>query len=107
MRSAVAGRTKANKATTTTLNVDLGRAREALDEFAHAERIIAGKQVLPGTDAKILAGYGMAWGQLGDAGRRADYYRRALAALDKADSAPLLALKRKIAAEADAGSTPQ
>ena len=49
----------------------------------------------------------MAWGQLGDAGRRADYYRRALAALDKADSAPLLALKRKIAAEADAGSTPQ
>ena len=40
------------------------------------------------------------WGKLGDMGKRAEYYRRALAALGKADSTPLLALKRKIAAEA-------
>ena len=79
---------------------DLGRAREALDEYARAERIIAGKAVQPGTDAKILAGQGMAWGRLGDAGKRADHYRRALATLDKADTAPLLELKRRIAAEA-------
>ena len=79
---------------------DLGRAREALDEYAHAERIVAGKAVQPGTEAKILAGFGMAWGKLGDASKRADYYRRALASLDKADSAPLLELKRKIATEA-------
>lgn len=81
---------------------DLGRAREALAEFDHASRIIAGKQVQPGTDAKLLAGYGKAWGQLGDEAKRADYYRRALAALDAADSAPLLELKRKISAEAQA-----
>ena len=79
---------------------DLGRAREALDEYARAERIIAGKAVQPSTDAKILAGQGMAWGRLGDAGKRADHYRRALATLDKADTAPLLELKRRIAAEA-------
>ena len=81
---------------------DLGRPREALDEYAHAQRIIAGKAVQPGTEAKILAGQGMAWGKLGDAGKRADHYRRALATLDKADSAPLQELKRKIAAEASA-----
>ena len=61
---------------------DLGRPREALDEYAHAQRIIAGKAVQPGTEAKILAGQGMAWGKLGDASKRADYYRRALASLD-------------------------
>ncbi|MFT4256382.1 MAG: serine/threonine-protein kinase [Pseudoxanthomonas sp.] len=83
---------------------DLDRPREALEAFAHAERIIAGKQVQAGTDAKIYAGYGMAWGKLGNAAKRADYYRRALAALEKADSAPLLELKRKIAAEAATGS---
>ena len=81
---------------------DLGRPREALDEYAHAQRIIAGKAVQPGTEAKILAGQGMAWGKLGDAAKRADFYRRALASLDKADSAPLQELKRKIAAEASA-----
>ena len=81
---------------------DLGRPREALDEYAHAQRIIAGKAVQPGTEAKILAGQGMAWGKLGDAGKRADHYRRALATLDKADSAPLLELKRRIGAEAAA-----
>ena len=56
----------------------------------------------PGTEAKILAGQGMAWGKLGDAGKRADYYRRALASLEQADSAPLQDLKRRIAAEAAA-----
>jgi len=58
--------------------------------------------VQPGTDAKILAGQGMAWGKLGEEGKRTDYYRRALAALEKADSAPLLELKRRISAEASA-----
>ena len=81
---------------------DLDRPREALDAYAHAERIIAGKSVLPGTEAKIAAGFGRAWGKLGDAAKRADYYRRALAMLDNADSAPLQDLKRKIAAEAAA-----
>ena len=81
---------------------DLGRPREALDAYARAERIIAGKAVQPGTDAKILAGQGMAWGKLGEEGKRTDYYRRALAALEKADSAPLLELKRRISAEASA-----
>ena len=81
---------------------DLGRPREALEAYARAERIIAGKAVQPGTEAKILAGQGMAWGKLGDAGKRADHYRRALATLDKADSAPLLELKRRIGAEAAA-----
>ena len=79
---------------------DLDRPREALAEFAHAERVIAGKPVQPGTEAKILAGQAMAWGTLGDAGKRADYYRRALASLEQADSAPLQDLKRRIAAEA-------
>ena len=79
---------------------DLGRAREALDAYAHAQRIIAGKAVQPGTDAKILAGQGMAWGKLGDHAKRADYYRRALASLGEPDNAPMQALKRKIAAEA-------
>lgn len=81
---------------------DLGRPREALEAYARAGRIIAGKAVQPGTDAKILAGQGMAWGKLGDEGKRADHYRRALATLDKADSAPLLELKRRIGAEAAA-----
>jgi eukaryotic-like serine/threonine-protein kinase len=81
---------------------DLGHAREALAEYAHAERIIAGKAVQPGTDAKILAGQGMAWGRLGDPGKRADHYRRALATLENADTAPLQELKRRISAEASA-----
>ncbi|MBS0226706.1 MAG: serine/threonine protein kinase [Proteobacteria bacterium] len=79
---------------------DLGRAHEAMDAYAYAEKIISGKKVQPGTDAKIYAGEAIAWGKLGDMGKRAEYYRRALAALGKADSTPLLALKRKIAAEA-------
>ena len=81
---------------------DLDRPREALAEYAHAERIIAGKAVQPGTDARILAGQAMAWSKLGDAGKRADYYRRAQASLEQADSAPLQQLKRRIAAEAAA-----
>ncbi|WP_394696036.1 protein kinase [Pseudoxanthomonas japonensis] len=81
---------------------DLGRAHEALEAYAHAERIIAGKAVQPGTEAKILAGQGMAWGTLGDAGKRADHYRRALATLDKVDTPPLMELKRRISAEASA-----
>ena len=81
---------------------DMGRAREALDAYAHAETLIAGKAVQPGTDAKIFAGYGKAWGKLGDANKRADYYRRALAALNNADSAPLQKLRDKIAVEAAA-----
>ena len=84
---------------------DLGRAREALAEYAVAERIIAGKVVQPGTDAKILAGQGMAWGKLGDHAKRADYYRRALSVLETADSAPMQELRRKIAAEASATAT--
>lgn len=82
---------------------DLGRARDALAAYGHAEKLIAGKVVQPGTDAKLYAGYAMAWGRLGDEAKRAAYYQRALAALDKADSAPLLELRRKIAAEASAG----
>ena len=81
---------------------DMGRAREALDAYAHAETLIAGKAVQPGTDAKIFAGYGKAWGKLGDANKRTDYYRRALAALNNADSAPLQKLRDKIAVEAAA-----
>lgn len=79
---------------------DMGRAREALEWFERAENLIAGKTVQPGTDARLYAGYGMAWGKLGDEGKRAEYYRRALAALDGADSAPLLELRDKIATEA-------
>lgn len=79
---------------------DLNRPQEALAAFSRAEKLIAGKTVQPGTDAKIYAGYAMAWGRLGDETKRAAYYHRALAALEKSDSAPLLELRRKIAAEA-------
>ena len=82
-----------------TLN-DLNRPREALDQYHHAERIIEGKQVQPGTLARILAGYGMAWGRLGDADKRDDYYRRALAELGTAKTAALVALRTEIGAEA-------
>ena len=44
----------------------------------------------------------MAWGRLGDAGKRDDYYRRALADLVDAKDAPMLALRKDIAAEASA-----
>jgi serine/threonine-protein kinase len=81
---------------------DLNRPREALETFAHVQRIIEGKQTLPGTDAKIYAGQAMAWGKLGDAEQRTALYRRALAALEHANSAPLQQLKRKIATEAAA-----
>lgn len=83
---------------------DLGRPREALAQFEHAERITAGKQVLPGTQARILAGYAMAWGKLGDAGKRDDYYRRALADLDGADAGALVSLRKDIAKEAAAAT---
>ena len=86
-----------------TLN-DLHRPREALEQYARAERVTAGKQAQPGTQAKILAGQAMAWGQLGDAGKREDYYRRALAELDGAEGAALLTLRKEIATEA--GITP-
>ena len=56
----------------------------------------------PGTQTRILAGYAMAWGRLGDAGKRDDYYRRALADLVDAKDAPMLALRKDIAAEASA-----
>ena len=84
---------------------DLGRPREALAQFEHAERITAGKQGQPGTQARILAGHAVAWGKLGDAGKRNDYYRRALAELDDAEAAALLALKKEIASDAAAAST--
>ena len=81
---------------------DLDRPREALAQFERAERIARDSQVPPGTRARILAGYAMAWGRLGDAGKRDDYYRRALADLVDAKDAPMLALRKDIAAEASA-----
>ncbi len=84
---------------------DLNRPKDALDAFAHAQGLIEGKAVQPGNNAKVLAGMAMAWGKLGDANKRADYYRRALAALDGADSASLQQLRRKISAEAAAAQT--
>lgn len=81
---------------------DLERPREALAQFERAERIVRGTQVQPETQARILAGYAMAWGRLGDAGKRDDYYRRALAELVDAKGAPMLALRKDIAAEATA-----
>ena len=81
---------------------NLSRPREALAQFERAERITRDSQVPPGTQARILAGYAMAWGRLGDAGKRDDYYRRALADLVDAKDAPMLALRKDIAAEASA-----
>lgn len=82
----------------------LDRVPEALPQLDHAQRIIAGKQVQPDLDARLNAAYAKAWGKRGDPAKQTEYYRRALASLQGAESASLQDLRHTIEAEA-AGST--
>lgn len=77
---------------------DMARYPDALDAFSRSEKILTKGKPAPGQLATMYKGMGVAWQKQGDKAKAAEYYRRALATLDKADTPRLQKMKQDIEA---------
>ena len=59
----------------------IGHHADALEAFAHSEKILMSRQAAPGQLANAYKGMGLAWQKQGNKAKAIEYYRRALCPL--------------------------
>lgn len=77
---------------------DMGHYADALEAYARAEKILTGGKTVPGQLTTVYHGMGIAWQKQGNNAKATEYYQRALASLDKADTPRLQKMKQDIQA---------
>ena len=74
----------------------IGQQTDALEAFAHSERILMRGQAAPGQLATAYKGMGLAWQKRGNAVKAAEYYERALVNLGDPGTPRLQKMKSDI-----------
>ena len=76
----------------------IGHHADALEAFAHSEKILMSRQAAPGQLANAYKGMGLAWQKQGNKAKAIEYYRRALASLGDPGTPRLQKMKDDIQA---------